>query len=361
MNKPPSRTKYALNAMLATLALAGLGAWMIPQSAAQSSAAKGTVEKIKIHGTALEGNLEGDSPDRDVLVYLPPSYATSPTRHYPVVYFLHGYGLGAQQYWNIMTVDEASDREMSAGNVQEMIVVLPDANTVYNGSMYSSSPVTGDWETYIAHDVVDYIDASYRTIPQRDARGLSGHSMGGYGTLRIGMKYPEVFGSIYAMSACCLMNNPQPPNPNSAKGKAFAKGKGAPNGKGKGKGKGGFMLVGQAQAAAWSPDPGNPPDYLDMPVKDGEFQPIVAQRYIANSPIVMVDQYIPELKSFDAMMVDIGTSDTLFNSNELLEDQLKRLQIPHTYETYDGDHTNRVKERFASKLLPFFSQHLTDK
>ncbi len=79
MNKPQSRTKFLLNAALATFALAGLGVWMTPPSAAQSSAkGKGTVEKIKIHGTALEGNLEGDSPDRDVLVYLPPATPPAP-------------------------------------------------------------------------------------------------------------------------------------------------------------------------------------------------------------------------------------------------------------------------------------------
>src|SRR5215467_15915121 len=59
---------------------------------------KGTVEKIKVHGKSLEGNLEGDSPDRDVFVYLPPSYAKETNRRYPVVYTLHGYGLHAQQW-----------------------------------------------------------------------------------------------------------------------------------------------------------------------------------------------------------------------------------------------------------------------
>src|ERR1700678_4468050 len=52
---------------------------------------KGSFERIKVHGKSLEGNLEGDSPDRDVSVYLPPSYATARTRRYPVVYLLHGY------------------------------------------------------------------------------------------------------------------------------------------------------------------------------------------------------------------------------------------------------------------------------
>src|ERR1700759_4300375 len=90
-----------------------------------------------------------------------------------------------------------------------MIVVLPDAKTIYNGSMYSSSMTTGDFENFIAHDVVAYIDAHYRTIPNRQSRGLVGHSMGGYGATRIGMKHSDVFGSLYIMSPCCL--SPRPP------------------------------------------------------------------------------------------------------------------------------------------------------
>ena len=86
----------------------------------------------------------------------------------------------------------------------EMIVVLPDSKTAHNGSMYSSSVTTGDFERFIAHDVVAYVDAHYRTIPERTSRGLVGHSMGGYGATRIGMKHPDVFGSLYIMSPCCL-------------------------------------------------------------------------------------------------------------------------------------------------------------
>jgi enterochelin esterase-like enzyme len=67
-----------------------------------------------------------------------------------------------------------------------MIVVLPDSKTVHNGSMYSSSVTTGDFERFIARDVVAYTDARYRTIPERASRGLVGHSMGGYGATRIG-------------------------------------------------------------------------------------------------------------------------------------------------------------------------------
>src|SRR5579862_8616072 len=96
----------------------------------------GSVEKITVHGKSLEGNLERDSPDRDVFVYLPLSYSTNPNQRYPVVYFLHGYGLGAQAYMNMLWASDAADKTAAAGKSKEMIWVFPDAYTIYNGSMY---------------------------------------------------------------------------------------------------------------------------------------------------------------------------------------------------------------------------------
>ncbi len=153
------------------------------------------VEKIKIHGAALEGNLEGNAADRDVIVYLPPGYATNKQKRYPVVYALHGYSIGAEQWSNEIHTPQVIEGAFAKG-AQEMIVVLPDSKTVHNGSMYSSSVTTGDFEQYVARDVVQYIDSHYRTIPKRTSRGLVGHSMGGYGASRIGMKHSDVFGSF---------------------------------------------------------------------------------------------------------------------------------------------------------------------
>jgi len=137
-----------------------------------------TVEHIKIHGTALEGNLEGDAVDRDAIVFLPPSYAASKSRRYPVVYALHGFSIGAEQWSGEIHVPQTIEGAFAQG-AQDMIVVLPDSKTVHNGSMYSSSATTGDFERFIAHDVVAYIDSHYRTVANRTSRGLAGHSMGG--------------------------------------------------------------------------------------------------------------------------------------------------------------------------------------
>src|SRR4051812_3661795 len=176
-----------------------------------------TVERIKIHGTALEGNLEGDAVDREVFVFLPPSYSQEKSRRYPVLYALHGYSIGAEQWTHEIHVPQTIEGAFAEG-AKEMIVVVPDSKTVHNGSMYSSSVTTGDFEQFIAHDLVAYIDSHYRTFPIRESRGLAGHSMGGYGATRIGMKHADVFGSLYIMSPCCLAPRPiGPANPELAK------------------------------------------------------------------------------------------------------------------------------------------------
>src|ERR1700761_119071 len=101
-------------------------------TAPAGAAIKGAVEKIVVHGKSLEGNLEGDSPDRDVFVYLPVSYAKNRNQRYPVLYFLHGYGVHAETYTDAMWVSDAADKTAAAGTSKEMIVVYPDSFTIYN-------------------------------------------------------------------------------------------------------------------------------------------------------------------------------------------------------------------------------------
>jgi enterochelin esterase-like enzyme len=113
--------------------------------------AAGRLERIRVPGPSLEGNLEGDDATRDVFVYLPPSYSRESRRRYPVVVFLHGYAATADAYVRTLDLPQAADTAIAAG-AHEMIIVLPDAFTGYSGSMYSSSVTTGDWESYIAED-----------------------------------------------------------------------------------------------------------------------------------------------------------------------------------------------------------------
>jgi enterochelin esterase-like enzyme len=320
----------------------------------------GSLERIRVPGPSLEGNLSGDDATREVFVYLPPSYARDTQRRYPVVVFLHGYTATAEAYVRNLDLPQAADRAIAAG-AREMIVVLPDSFTAYSGSMYSSSVTTGDWESYIADDLVDYIDGHYRTLAQRESRGLSGHSMGGYGTARIGMKRPDVFGALYAMSSCCLLIDPARGGDvvmRAARERAAAAPPSEAQPRGRPDPAAGFANALSAQAAAWAPNPDNPPEYFDLPFKNGELDRQVAAKWLANSPLLMVDQYVPSLKRYRAIALDVGNADPLRADNVNLDASLTRLRVPHQFEEYEGDHGNRVRERFASKVLPFFSAHL---
>ncbi len=314
----------------------------------------GTLERIRVHGEALEGNLEGDDATRDVFVYLPPSYSRDAARRYPVVYFLHGYTATAESYVKTLDLPVAADRAI-AGGAAEMIIVLPDAFTVFSGSMYSSSVTTGDWESYVATDLVDYIDEHYRTLAQRESRGLSGHSMGGYGTVRIGMKRPDAFAALYAMSSCCLLIDPArggDPVMQAARARGELTLPERPDPAA------GFANAIFSQAAAWAPNPDNPPYFLDLPFKNGKVDPAIAAKWLANAPLLMVDQYAAALTQYRAIAIDVGNADPLLEDNANLDAALSRLRVAHTFERYEGDHGNRIRARFEANLLPFFSAHL---
>lgn len=311
-----------------------------------------TVDHIKVHGKSLEGNLEGDAVDRDVFVFLPPSYAKEKSRHYPVVYALHGYSIGAEQWTHEIHVPQTIEGAFAQG-ANEMIVVLPDSKTLHNGSMYSSSVTTGDFENFIARDLVAYIDAHYRTIPDRLARGLVGHSMGGYGATRIGMKHSDVFGSLYIMSPCCL--SPRPAGPGRPEVEKELESVKAPEDSAK---LSFFARAQLASAAAWSPDPKNPPLYLDLPLKDGQPQPEVLAKFTANAPLAFIDQYIGNLRQYRAISIDVGDQDGLRIDTAKLHDVLDKYGIANTFEQYSGTHTSKVADRFQNHVLPFFSKNL---
>ena len=311
-----------------------------------------TVEHIKVHGAALEGNLEGNAVDRDVFVFLPPSYAKKKSQRYPVVYALHGYSIGAEQWSREIHVPQTIEGAFAQA-AREMIVVLPDSKTVHNGSMYSSSATTGDFEQFIAHDLVAYIDSHYRTLPNRESRGLVGHSMGGYGAARIGMKHADIFGSLYIMSPCCLSPRAaRPANPEIEKALEAVK---TPEDSAK------LQFFARAQlasAAAWSPDPKNPPLYLDLPTKNGEPQPEVLAKWAANAPLAFIDQYIDNVRRYRAIAIDVGDQDGLRVDTQKLHDVLDKYGIANSFELYSGTHTSKVADRFQNHVMPFFSKNL---
>jgi enterochelin esterase-like enzyme len=311
-----------------------------------------TVEAVQVPGPSLEGNLEGNATTREAMVVLPPSYASSPNRRYPVVYYLHGFAIDGRNFYNFMRVPEAVASNAARGH--EFIVVVPDTLTRMGGSMYSNSVTTGDFRKFIAEDLVAHIDANYRTIANRGGRGLAGHSMGGYGTWVTAMNYPQVFDSVWAQSACCV--SPRTETVESATAMAAVPYEGVDQS--------GFgMRAGLASAVAWAPNPQNPPFFVDWPIKtneDGtrEIDALVIAKWANNSPLAMVASHVGALKSFTAIGADVGDKDGLVHDDTLIHQELEKFGIAHDWAIYDGDHVNRIAQRFDEVVLPFFARHL---
>jgi S-formylglutathione hydrolase FrmB len=177
--------------------------------------------------------------------------------------------------------------------------------------------------------------------------------MGGYGASRIGMKHADVFGSLYIMSPCCLesMAN-RPVKPEDQKALEAVK---TPEDSAKLP----WGLRAQlATAAAWSPNPKNPPLYLDLPVKDGAPQQDVLAKWTANSPLVFIDQYVGGLRQYRGIAIDVGDQDGLKAGAGKLHEILDNYGIAHTFEVYPGTHTSAVADRFQNHVMPFFSKNL---
>ena len=307
------------------------------------------VNWVEVHSPAIEGNLEGNTASRKVLVVTPPGYDENPNKRYPVVYYLHGYWAPVEAQQQGFRLHEAVQAAAEAGN--ELIMVRPDGFSKLRGGFYSSSPTVGDYESFVADDLVGWVDANYRTIAERASRGLAGHSMGGYGTARIAMKRPEVFSSIYMMSACCL--DPMQMTPEQARAiEAMTPEQVAAAQFGE--------LAAVSTLATWSPDPSDD-GFLKVYTglkDDGTIDPLVNQRLAANSPVVLVPQYLPALNSLEAFAMDIGDKDFLLQGNAAFRAELDRFGVKYDFELYEGDHGNRIAERIRTEVLPFFGEHL---
>ncbi len=316
-------------------------------------AEKVRIEHLTMHSEEIAGNLLGTSAERDVFVVLPPSYDKDPTRRYPVVYALHGYSLGAEQWLGELHMPQTAEGAFANG-VPEMIIVFPSSRNEHNGAFYANSPTTGNFENWIADELVDYVDARYRTLAQPASRGLTGHSMGGYGASRIGIRRAERYGALYLMSPCCQsalgsrgLTAEQVgaiealPSVAAAADLPFAS-------------RGPLAI-----ASAYSPNPRKPPLYVDLPVdSNGDERPDILAKWSANSPLAFLDQYIHKVRQYRAIALDVGDKDGLVGDTRKMHEALLAYDIPNTLDIYDGDHTNRLGFRMQDHVLPFFGRTL---
>lgn len=322
----------------------------------EGQSAEGKVVTFQINSRSLE-NTGGESTTRNVSVYLPPNYDASADR-YPVIYYLHGYTGKDTIYPGMKAIlDEAVQRH----KIRPFILVQADSYTAYGGSFYSNSVLTGNWEDFLAKDLVAYVDSHFRTHANRESRGIAGHSMGGYGSFKIGMLYPEVFSSIYALSPG-LLALVKEYGPNSTTYKEIQKIETLEALK-----KTYFPIVMTAVARAWSPNPDNPPFYCDFPFTYKDNQLVVHQEVLdkweANMPLHMLDKYADNLRKMKAIKLDWGRNDSPRFPVQIgmLSQQLENLGIDHFAEEYIGNHVNKIwtkDGRILNDMLPFFDDYL---
>jgi enterochelin esterase family protein len=300
------------------------------------------------HSRALENNPLGDPVTRRVPVYLPPEY--DETKVYPSVYLLtafaaRGLKLLNDDFWQ-ENIQERLDRLILSGEIQPVIVILPDATTRYGGSQYLNSTATGNYQDHLL-ELVSYIDEKYPTHQSPSHRAVMGHSSGGYGALCLSMRHPEVFGLIAAHAPDIYFELVyQKDFPEFLKFFDRAGEEGfqhmlADPATALARGTSFYALAFAAMAACYSPNPESRWGF-DLPIEPytGEILPEVWARWQENDPIHLAVHHEAELKLLNLIYIDCGIYDeeNLLYGARILSKQLSEMGIPHIFEEFEGGH-----------------------
>jgi S-formylglutathione hydrolase FrmB len=315
--------------------------------------------RVEIHrheSRLLVDNPLGDPAVREVGVVLPPSYDNEKGRRFPLVIFLPGFtGTGLQLLnrgaWQ-KPLDQRLDALFADGRAREHIAILPDCFTRYGGSQYVDSPAIGRYASYLTDELIPWADATFRTIPRREARGVIGKSSGGYGALMLGMRRPDVFGALASHAGDSAFELSYQREFGHTLMMLERRG-----------GIRGFLEWFEQQlqkpgsaietisnlccAAAWSPSQKGPYGFgegFELPFhpRTGELIDEVWSRWLREDPVRMVDTHLDALRSHRAIFLDAGLGDeyNLQLGARRISDKLRAAGIAHVHEEFDGGHMN---------------------
>lgn len=311
---------------------------------------KGKVVIHRYESTVLKSNPLKDPYIRDIIVYLPPDYIQSNSRGYITVFGLVGFGGQGKMLLNTdplaENIEDRMNRLISEKKCGPMILVLLDCFTRFGGNQYINSLATGRYEDYIIDEIIPFIDKNYNT----SARAVWGKSSGGYGSIILGMRHPEIFQGLAdhsgdaAFEYCYLQDFPKALD-------AFREAGGPkkwlynfwkkPN---RHQQKDGPPLNVFAMAAHYSPDPNSKEMGVELPfdLQSGEMLPQVWNRWLSWDPVRMVEKYRKNLQKLKLIYIDCGIKDE-FNLHwgaRILHSKLENMNIKHFYEEFDDGHMN---------------------
>jgi pimeloyl-ACP methyl ester carboxylesterase len=308
-------------------------------------------------------NKIGISPVRKMAIYLPPGYGAS-SRRYPVIYFFPNPFEDSYRFdFDHQDAQGLFDRAIADGVIGGFVLVAVDMNTPLGSSWYVNSASTGNWEDFVIQELVPYIDANFRTIPNRDSRGIAGIFIGGYGAIRLAMRHPDVFGSVYAMhpvgTGTGVSDRTTLPNWDiltNAQSMDDVK-------------KDFRTQIFTTMFQAHLPNPEKPPLFIDVLAHHEGDRLVVdatlVERFRRNFDLeTMIPQYADNLKSLRGFKFDWDRSDGNFDhvyANQAFTRKLNEFGILHEAEEFNGAWGESywgTQGRISTEVLPFFARHL---
>lgn len=287
-----------------------------------------------LESECLKNNLIKAPVKRNLYIYLPPTYFGS-SKSYPVVYYLHGHGQPAGRY--IRNNRGELDGAFIAG-AKEFIFVGIEGGPSY----YVNSPVSGNWEDYFLTEIIPYVDENYRTIPDVSSRGICGFSMGGFGSINLALKHPDIFCAVYSMSPGLLKSDGLPEAMETWIGDR------------------GFLTD---YARAFAPNT-NAKSLGDVPQLDGtEEDNIIVEKWMSGFGNLeeKMQAYIALNLPLKAIAFSCGTKDGytwIPKGTQYFSDLLNENGIKNSLLTFDGGHAH-PPNGITEVLVPFFNENLT--
>ena len=323
----------------------------------------GRYEEVTFESEVLKGNPLGDPYKRPLWVYLPPGYDQEPVRRYPTIYQIQGLTGQLDMWRNRLpfrkNFPELVDELFTTGQAPPCLVVWVDCWTSLGGSQFLDSPATGRYHSYLCDEIVPWVDAHYRTLPQREHRGIAGKSSGGYGAMVTPMLRPDLWGGLAThagdalFEVCYLSAFPQSVRAlrdhyqgsferfweDLRSRPAFSRESDV------------HLLNDWCMAACYSADPDGT-IHLPYDLTTGQLLPEVWQRWLARDPVRMVAAHAADLREMRAIYIDAGKRDEFFLDlgAEAFRQALERVGVTDVcFELFDATHRD-IEYRYPLSL-----------